>query len=115
MPTERPRSEAASASVYPISGQFLAQSQPLQGTPWSLTVFSHIEQIGEMSRVRAAMAGVSALLLGMLGILFNDRRRHLRERLAAREALQKAYDELERKVEERTADLSTRPPAGRCA
>ena len=101
-----PRSEAASASVYPISGQFLAQSQPLQGTPWSLTVFSHIEQIGEMSRVRAAMAGVSALLLGMLGILFNDRRRHLRERLAAREALQKAYDELERKVEERTADLS---------
>ena len=101
------RSEAVSASVYPISGLFLAQSQPLQGTPWSLTVFSHIEQVDEMSLVRSAMAGVSALLLGMLAMLFNDRRRHLRERLAAREALQKAYDELERKVEERTADLST--------
>ena len=69
-------------------------------------MFSHIEQIGEMSRVRATVAGVSALLLGILGMLFNDRRRHLGERLAAREALQKAYDELERKVEERTADLS---------
>ena len=34
------------------------------------------------------------------------RRRHLQDRLAAREALQKAHDELERKVEERTADLS---------
>ena len=99
--------KAASASVYPISGQFLAQSQPLPGTPWSLTVFSHIEQVGEISQVRAAVAGITALLLGILAMLFNDRRRHLRERLAAREALQKAYDELERKVEERTADLSS--------
>ena len=36
----------------------------------------------------------------------NERRKHLQDRLAAREALQKAYDELERKVEERTSDLS---------
>lgn len=35
-----------------------------------------------------------------------ERRRHLRHRLAARETLQKAYDELEHKVEARTADLS---------
>jgi C4-dicarboxylate-specific signal transduction histidine kinase len=38
--------------------------------------------------------------------MVNERRRHLRDRLAAREALQQAHDELERKVEERTADLS---------
>ena len=95
------------ASVYPVAGQFMAQSQPLPGTPWSLTVFSHIEQVDEMSAIRAAVAGSTALLMGILALMFNDRRRHLRERLAAREALQKAYDELERKVEERTADLST--------
>ena len=46
------------------------------------------------------------LLLIVLAAMFLQRRRHLRDRLAAREALQKAYDELERKVEERTADLS---------
>jgi len=38
--------------------------------------------------------------------MFNERRRHLRDRLAAREALQQAHDDLERKVFERTADLS---------
>ena len=95
------------ASVYPVTGQFMAQSQPLPGTPWSLTVFSHIEQVGDMSVIRAAAAGITAMLFGILMLMFNDRRRHMRERLAAREALQKAYDELERKVEERTADLST--------
>ena len=101
-----PNEASASAAVYPISGLFLAQTQPLPGTPWTLTVFSHIEPVAEISTVRAAVAGISALLLGLLAMLFNDRRRHLRERLAAREALQKAYDELELKVEERTADLS---------
>ena len=60
-----------------------------------------------MSTTRAAVAGVSALLLCILGVLINQRRRHLRDQLAAREALQKAHDELERKVEERTADLSS--------
>jgi two-component system C4-dicarboxylate transport sensor histidine kinase DctB len=38
--------------------------------------------------------------------MLNERRRHLRDRLAAREALQAAHDELERKVQQRTADLS---------
>lgn len=71
-------------AVYPISGLFLAQTQPLPGTPWTLTVFSHIEPVAEISTVRAAVAGISALLLGLLAMLFNDRRRHLRERLAAR-------------------------------
>jgi two-component system C4-dicarboxylate transport sensor histidine kinase DctB len=48
----------------------------------------------------------AAACLCLLGIILNERRRHLRDRLAAREALQQAHDELERKVEERTADLS---------
>jgi len=42
----------------------------------------------------------------MFGLMANERRRHLKDRLAAREALQQAHDELERKVDERTADLS---------
>lgn len=93
-------------SVYPVTGQFLLQSQQLSGTPWFLTVFSVLEPLDEMSTVRAAVAGITTILLCIMAVMINERRRHLRDRLAAREALQKAYDELERKVEERTVDLS---------
>ncbi|HET7775610.1 MAG TPA: cache domain-containing protein, partial [Azospira sp.] len=93
-------------SMFPVAGKFLAQTQPLPGTPWSITVFSHQEQVREIANNRAALAGVGAAFLFILALMVNERRRHVKDRLAAREALQKAHDELERKVEERTADLS---------
>jgi C4-dicarboxylate-specific signal transduction histidine kinase len=93
-------------SAYPVDGKFLAQSQPLPGTPWTLTVLSHLDQVDDMSVSHAAVAGVTAILLCILALMINERRRHLSDRLRAREALQKAHDELERKVEERTTDLS---------
>lgn len=96
----------ATVSVYPVSGRFLAQSRPLPGTPWTLTVLSQLEQVDSLAQSRAALAAIAAACLCMLGVIVAERRRHLRHRLAAREALQKAHDELERKVEERTLDLS---------
>ena len=93
-------------SVYPVAGQFLAQAQPLTDSPWSLTVFSPLEQVAGMSAIRAAVAGITTILLCILAAMINQRRRHLKDSLAAREALQQAHDELERKVFERTADLS---------
>lgn len=93
-------------SAYPVAGRFLAQSRPLPGTPWTLTVLSHLEQVDDIARSRAAVAVVAAALLFLLGLIANQRRHHLKDRLAAREALQKAHDELEHKVDERTADLS---------
>ena len=93
-------------SAYPVAGNFLAQSQAMPGTPWTLTVFSHVQPVNEMSFIRASVAGVTTILLWILVSMVYQRRRHLRDRLAAREALQRAHDELERKVEERTADLS---------
>jgi len=101
------REKSDAVSVYPISGQFMAQSRPLEGSSWTLTVFSNVEQVDDMSAIRAAVAGVTTVLLCILAMMFNERRRHLQDRLAAREALQKAYDQLERKVEERTQDLSS--------
>lgn len=95
------------ASVYPVAGRFLAQSRPLPGTPWTLTVLSHLKQVDDIAQSRAAVAVVVIALLFVLGVMGNERRRHLKDRLAAREALQQAHDELERKVDERTADLST--------
>lgn len=93
-------------SVYPVAGRFLAQSRPLAGTPWTLTVLSHLEQVDDIAQSRAMLAIVGAAFLFMLGLTLDERRRRLKDRLAAREALQKAHDELERKVDERTADLS---------
>jgi C4-dicarboxylate-specific signal transduction histidine kinase len=94
-------------AMYPVSGKFLAQSQPLSGSPWTLTVLSRLDQVDQISAIRAAVAGVTTVLIGILAMLFNTHQRHLRERALAREALQKAYDELELKVNERTLDLST--------
>jgi len=93
-------------SVFPVAGQFLAQTQPLPGTPWTITVFSHEGSVRETATNRAALAGFGAAFLFVLALMLNERRRHLKDRLAAREALQQAHDELERKVAERTADLS---------
>jgi C4-dicarboxylate-specific signal transduction histidine kinase len=87
-------------SVYPVTGRFLAQSRPLPGTPWTLTVLSHLEQVDEIAQSRAMAAVVGAAFLFMLGLMLDERRRRLKDRLAAREALQKAHDELERKVDE---------------
>jgi len=92
-------------SVYPVAGRFLAQSRALPGTPWTLTVLSHLEQVDEIAQSHALIALIGAALLFVLGLMLNERRRHLKDRLAAREALQAAHDELERKVEQRTADL----------
>jgi two-component system C4-dicarboxylate transport sensor histidine kinase DctB len=94
-------------SVYPVSGEFLAQSQPLIGSDWTLTVYSSLDHVDYMSAIRATVAGITTVLLCIVTLMFNERRKHLQDRLAAREALQKANDELERKVEERTFDLST--------
>ena len=94
------------ASVFPVAGRFLAQSRLLPGTPWTLTVLSRLDLVDDIAQSRAAVAAVVAALLFMLGLMGDERRHHLKDRLAAREALQKAHDELERKVEERTSDLS---------
>ncbi|MPT51723.1 ATP-binding protein [Delftia sp.] len=98
--------EESPGSVYPVSGRFLAQSRQLPGTPWTITVLSHLEQVDQLAQSRALAAAVGAAFVLLLAMMVNERRRHLRDRLAARGALQAAHDELERKVEQRTADLS---------
>ena len=100
------RDPQETVSTFAVAGPFLAQSQALPGAPWTLTVFSHLESVDDISAIRAAVAGISTLLLCILAMMIYQWRRHLSDRLAAREALQQAHDELERKVHERTADLS---------
>ena len=101
-----PKAEQEMVSMFPVAGNFIAQTQPLSGTPWNITVFSPQEQVRGIAASRAVAAGVGTAFLFIVALMLNQRRRHLKDRLAAQEALQKANDELERKVVERTADLS---------
>lgn len=96
----------ADAKVFTTAGLFLAQSRMMPGTPWNLTVFSNLKEADDLAKMRAALSSLgTALVLGIL-LMLMQRQRHLREMLKAREALQRAYAELEHKVAERTADLS---------
>jgi len=98
---------ATSAPVFPLAGNFLAQTRNLPGTPWNITVYSPQAQVRTIAVNRAALAGAFAAFLFILALLLNQRRRHLQDQLAAQAALQRAHDELERNVIERTADLSS--------
>lgn len=92
--------------LFSTDGLFLTQTRMMSGTPWHLTVFSDLKKADDQAKIRATLAVlITALMLGM-GLVFMWRQRHMREILQAREALQRANDELERKVVERTADLS---------
>lgn len=84
---------------------YLAQEQALDGTDWTLTVLSPAGQLAWMAWTRAALAAAATALVCILLLLWQQRRAYLRERLQAREALQRAHDELELKVEERTRNL----------
>ena len=85
---------------------YLALSRNLPGTAWRIVVFSDLRPVAAQAVTHAALtlAALGCLLLGLLYL--NQRRRLARGREEARALLQRANQELERKVEERTADLT---------
>ena len=87
-------------------GEYIVQSRALESAQWTLSVFADTRPARELAINHAALAGVLAAFLVFLLLMDAERRRLLQERLAAREALQQAHDELERKVAQRTAELS---------
>ena len=64
-----PATDRRLSAVYPVTGRFLAQSRPLPGTPWTLTVLSQLEQVDEIAQSRAMVAVVGAAFLFMLGLM----------------------------------------------
>lgn len=85
--------------------EFLAVGRSLAPLEWQITVLSDLAQVRAVAR-NAALAALLAWAVVLLGILYaRQRRRRIDERLAAQEALERAYDELEIKVGQRTADL----------
>ncbi|WP_215779648.1 ATP-binding protein [Paludibacterium sp. B53371] len=85
--------------------RYLEQTRPLAGSNWQLSVLESLAPAYSLAYSRASLAAVLSILLLTGLVLLNERRRRLRDKLAAREALQRAYRQLEQKVEERTADL----------
>ncbi|QQE06881.1 sensor histidine kinase [Cupriavidus sp. ISTL7] len=90
----------------PDGDEFLAQSRRIPDTDWRLIVLSDMEPIRTLAR-NSAVIGAFALGFLLLLILYVlQRRRAAAQNRAAKEALQRAHDELERKVAMRTQALS---------
>ncbi|MES2948753.1 MAG: cache domain-containing protein [Pseudomonadota bacterium] len=85
--------------------KYIAQERFLLRSDWRLIVFSDVAEVRRSARQAALGAGVLIGFIGLLGMYLRQRYRGVAQQLAAREALQRAHDQLEMKVEERTAEL----------
>jgi two-component system C4-dicarboxylate transport sensor histidine kinase DctB len=84
---------------------FLALSKDLAETGWRITMLSDLEEVRVTARTTSSLAGLGYGCAILLALYLRQRRHVLRQKLAAREDLQRAHDFLERRVETRTADL----------
>ena len=84
---------------------YLAQTRRLADTPWHFTLLTPLRDLRRESIIQGVLVAVAFALLTILAIAWNERRKVIATRLAAREALEEANNQLERKIAERTADL----------
>jgi two-component system sensor histidine kinase AauS len=84
---------------------YLAQTRDLADTPWHLTLLTPLEDLRREAANQGMLVAVACALVAFLLIAWNERRKVISTRLAAREALEQANNELERRITERTTDL----------
>ena len=84
---------------------YLAQTRPLSDTPWNFTLLTPLQDLRREAANQGILVAVAFALVAFLLIAWNERRKVLATRLAAREALEEANSQLERKIAERTTDL----------
>ncbi len=85
--------------------RYLATERLLQRTPWRLVVLDDLAPLQAEARRMALTGALAGLLLPLLAFAWVQRRRVLVQQRASRVALQMAYDSLETRVVERTAEL----------
>ncbi len=85
----------------------LATSRSVPETGWQLITLSNMAPVKVLARNTAFATGLALGFLMILALYLQQRRRAIAQSISAKEALQRAHDELELKVIERTADLST--------
>ncbi|WPO99059.1 ATP-binding protein [Pseudomonas sp. HR96] len=84
---------------------YLLQSRALLDSPWHFTLLTPLVDLWRESLIQGVLVAVAFALLAIVLIAWNERRKVLATRLAAREALELANSQLERRIGERTADL----------
>lgn len=106
MTLERPQAgdtPALSGSADKVS--YLAVNRALGPLQWQITVLAELDQVEEAAR-NAAIATALGWALLLLALLYaRQRRRRIADKLNAQQTLARAYEQLEIKVEQRTADL----------
>jgi two-component system C4-dicarboxylate transport sensor histidine kinase DctB len=90
----------------PGSQQYLMQTRPLAGAGWSMLMLSDMQAVGGVARTTALAVACVLASIGLVVLSLRQRHRITQQTAAARAALQKAHDELERKVQLRTEALS---------
>ncbi len=84
---------------------YLAQTRELKDTPWQFTLLTPLQDLRREAIIQGVLVAVAFALLAFLLIAWNERRKVIATRLAAREALQEANSQLERRIAERTENL----------
>ncbi|HEY8977856.1 MAG TPA: ATP-binding protein [Burkholderiaceae bacterium] len=85
----------------------VVHERPLPRMGWRLIILTNARDVWREARAAAWGAGAIAASLGLLLLLLLQRRRVAVQKVAARAALQRAHDELETKVLQRTAQLES--------
>ena len=84
---------------------YLSQTRQLSDTPWNFTLLTPLQDLRRQAINQGILVAVAFALVAFLLIAWNERRKVIATRLAAREALQEANNQLERRITERTGDL----------
>ena len=99
------RAQTDQLPALPGKADYLAVNRPLGPLQWQITVLAELDQVDEAAR-NAAIAAALGWALLMLALMYaRQRRRRIADKLKAQQTLALAYEQLEIKVAQRTADL----------
>ncbi|OEZ66622.1 C4-dicarboxylate transport sensor protein DctB [Janthinobacterium sp. HH103] len=106
MTLERPQtSDSPALSGSADKADYLAVNRVLGPLQWQITVLAELDQVNEAARNAAIAAALGWALLLLALMYARQRRRRIADKLNAQQTLARAYEQLEIKVEQRTADL----------
>jgi two-component system, NtrC family, C4-dicarboxylate transport sensor histidine kinase DctB len=88
------------------NSRYILTQRQVRGTSWQMLSLSDMQPTRDFAQRTALAAAALAGLSGSLLLFVQQRRHAAQQRLAARQELEQAYGELERKVLLRTRDLS---------
>ena len=89
-----------------LGAEVLAQALPIDKMHWQLMIFSDLGAVRKQAVLVSLLSCVAAGFVLLLGVVINQRRRILAQKLESKRVLEQANAELENKVTRRTKALS---------